>query len=149
MTLYKGKIYSQDDVSLREPNIDLINEINKINFTELDWIKWRKLAQKDNSVYYFAIYYKDELVGEIFLHDINQKTKEALLGYHLFNPDYRGKGIGTLALGLLQKIVKNEMNLSKLIIITGIDNVPSKKIAEKCNFKYVSPSWEDPKKVVY
>lgn len=149
MTIYKGNNLTEDDISLATPDFKLITELNQVNTTDLDWIEWRQKAIEDSSVYYFSIYYKESLIGEIFLHDINTEEKEALIGYHIFNLEFRGKGIGTKALKLLQQFVKQNMDLKKLIIITGNRNMSSKKIAEKCGFIDIGPSWEDPNNVVF
>lgn len=149
MAIYQGTNLIKNYVSLRPPNIEEIKLANQVNFTDLNWDKWRELSLTDKSVFYFAIHFKNKLVGEIFLHDMDLIKKEALLGYHIFNPHFRGKGIGAVALYLLQKFVKENMDLDRLIIITGENNLPSQKIAEKTGFINKGLSREDPKKIVY
>jgi len=149
MSLHTGKIYKNEGVSLGPANIDLARKNNPINYADREWEKWREKARIDNDVYYFSIYNNSSLVGEIFLHDIDKEKAEALLGYHIFDPNLRGKGIGTKALQLLQEHVKQTKEIKKLIIITAENNLPSRKISEKCGFVYTGPAWEDPKMVVY
>ena len=93
--------------------------------------EWLSRAEAGDDVYYFAIRLRGELVGQIFLHDVNAVPGEALVGYHLFKPEYRGRGIGTAALSLLQAFVRAHTPLSRLIIITSEDNAASQGIARK------------------
>ena len=149
MTLHKGKIYKKDSVSIQEPDLELMKDLDKVKDPELNWGKWRNAALTDNKIYYFGIYEKERLIGAIFLHDIDLNKKESLIGYHLFKPEDRGRGVGTIALQLLQQYVKEDTSLKKLIIITHEDNVASRAIATKRGFSCTGSSWEDPHKVVY
>lgn len=149
MSLHTGKKYTSNNITLGLGNLDEARKNNPINHTDLEWDIWREKAVVRNDIYYFSIYYKESVVGEIFLHDINTDSTEALVGYHIFNPNFRGKGIGTTSLKLLQKFVKESEKFKKLTIITAEDNIPSKKISEKCGFKFVGSSWEDSKMAVY
>ena len=149
MTLHVGKIYQKGDVVLGGGDLNKAKENNLTNYTDQEWNKWREKALKDEDVYYFSIYYKDLVVGEIFLHDIDKKSKEALVGYHIFNLDMRNKGIGTTALKLLQEFTKESGKFKKLTIITGQYNNLSRKISEKCNFTYIGKADENPRMVVY
>jgi RimJ/RimL family protein N-acetyltransferase len=45
---------------------------------------------------------------------------------------------------LLQKYAVEETELKRLAIITTRDNVASRRVAEKCGFKYVGPQREHP-----
>lgn len=108
---------------------------------------WLALANEgDNTVVYFSIYLQDKdekrLVGQIFLHDYDQAQQESLIGYHLFQPQNRGQGIGTIALHLLVDYVLAETQIRRLVIITDLDNRASQRIAEKCDFVYTGPARE-------
>ena len=149
MSLHTGKKYINNNVILGPGNIDEAEKNNPINHTDLEWNSWREKALIRDDIYYFSIFYKESVIGEIFLHDINRDKAEALVGYHIFNPDFRKKGIGTTSLKLLQEFVKESEELKKLTIITADNNISSKKISEKCGFKLIGPSWEDQKMVVY
>src|SRR4051794_30482789 len=49
-----------------------------------------------HGVRYFSIVADDDLVGEIFLHDIGaERPDSALVGYALFEPRFRGRGFGS------------------------------------------------------
>jgi RimJ/RimL family protein N-acetyltransferase len=111
---------------------------------------WLPLALGDEqTVIYFSISRQGQLVGHIFLHDMNRATGEALIGYHLFQPSYRGHGIGTKALRLLLRYVSEHTDFHHLVIITSEDNVASRRIAEKCGFTYTGPAREGPPLICY
>ena len=107
------------------------------------------LALQDEAVYYFSIYRQEEIVGQIYLHDIDWLDGSGMIGYHLFQPGYRGQGIGTKSLRLLQQFVLECTNLIQLVIITGSKNKASCRMAEKCDFEYIGTAREDQNNVVY
>jgi RimJ/RimL family protein N-acetyltransferase len=83
-------------------------------------------------------------VGQIFLHDIEPRQGVSLVGYHLFEREMRGRGIGTRALRLLQRFVIETDELRALVLITSGDNVASRRAAEKAGFVHIGPPREDP-----
>jgi len=144
MTIFTNSNYGNSPVTLRQPDFQQIDQEDKINDTNLEWKSWRERAKSDNSIYYFSVYSNDNLVGEIFLHDINEETKEALVGYRIFDSGMRGKE----ALLLLQRFVKENTDLKTLIIITAENNLPSIKMAERCGFTKLGTSRENKKDIV-
>lgn len=149
MTLHSGRIYEDGDVSLRPPIPEIIHHSPKSSDVLSEVEGWRSTALAADDIYYFSIYRDDELVGQIFLHDIDWQIGESLVGYHLFQPRFRGIGIGTKALALLQRFVAEWGKLSRLIIITSADNTASQRVAQKCGFHYVGPPREDPNGLVF
>jgi ribosomal-protein-serine acetyltransferase len=105
---------------------------------------WFTAAEARPDIYYFCVYCGDALVGQILLHDIDREQRTSLIAYHLFEPHNRGRGIGTSALRLLLRFVVEQTDLATLIIITSRDNLASQRIAQKCGFRYVGASREDP-----
>jgi RimJ/RimL family protein N-acetyltransferase len=90
---------------------------------------WVSEAPGREDILYFSIFIDQEPVGQILLHDLNIHAGESLVAYHLFRPELRGQGLGTLALRLLQTYVRAQTALKKLIIITSRDNLASQQIA--------------------
>ena len=126
--------------------LDLIDQVPKAPDVTESVHHWLTAAQIRNDVYYFGIF-RAQLrlpVGQIFLHDMDQTTGESLIGYHLFQPEVRGQGIGTHALSLVQQFVVSTTALTKLIIITSRENRASQAIAHKCGFTYAGAPREDP-----
>ncbi len=144
MTLHQGEIYQSGTVSLRPPQPEMIQHTQKSEDVreEVDW--WLSQAAKSEQITYFSVFEGQTLVGQILLHDIDETAKEALIAYHLFQPDFRGRGIGTRMLGLLKQFVVAETDLKSLIIITSRDNEASQKVAQKCGFQYAGKPREDP-----
>ncbi len=142
--------YSKDHIRITPPNLTEIRQASINEDVLADAANWLPLALKgEQGVVYFSIYQQDSLVGQIFLHDGNPQTGESLIGYHLFQPEYRGQGIGTIALGLLLKYVKEQTNFHHLVIITDEANKASQRIAEKCGFKFTGSAWEGPPLICY
>jgi RimJ/RimL family protein N-acetyltransferase len=109
---------------------------------------WLQRAEQGDDTYYFGVFLGERLVGQILLHDIDPGTGEALVAYHLFEPDLRGRGIGTRALGLLGQFVADETGLRRLVMITSSDNIASRRIAEKNGFVHIGAPREDPSGVL-
>jgi RimJ/RimL family protein N-acetyltransferase len=135
--------YYNGDIRISPPNLSEIRQTS-INQDVLESVDtWLPLALKaEREVVYFSIYQQEKLVGQIFLHDGNSQTGESLVGYHLFQPEYRGQGIGTSALDLLLHYVKASTKFHHLVIITDEENKASQRIAEKCGFRFTGPARE-------
>lgn len=144
MALYTGRPYRQGQLSIRSPDLGLLRSIS-IHSDVKDSIEhWASEAQKREDILYFSIFLGQELIGQILLHDLNIHTGESLIAYHLFDPQMRGHGYGTLALHLLQAYVLRKTALKKLVVITSRDNLASQRVAQNCGFQYVGASREDP-----
>lgn len=144
MTLHAGQSLSAGDVRIGPAVPDEVARTAKGVDVAGSVQHWLRAAAERDDVRYFAVYWREHLVGQILLHDINYNSGESLVAYHLFEPRHRGKGIGTTALRLLQQFVVGETSLTRLVIITSDDNVASQRIAQKCDFVHVGASREDP-----
>lgn len=145
MTIHTGQIYNYAGVCIGPANIESILHADVTADVEMEVQHWSAEAGVRNDIYYFAISTDQNTpIGQIFLHDIDNAREESLVGYHLFAPHLRGRGIGTKALHLLQQFVVSETTLTTLIIITSRDNVASQTIAQKCGFTYAGTPREDP-----
>jgi RimJ/RimL family protein N-acetyltransferase len=58
------------------------------------------------------------------------------LGYRVYRPEDRGKGIISEALPLFISYFFDLYPINRLQLCTDVDNIPSKKIAEKLGFKH-------------
>jgi len=144
MPLHHGDNYADGDVSIGPPDVKRIRAASKAGDVARNVEKWLSRALERDDVHYLAISWRDQIVGQIFLHDIDPHTRKALVGYHLFEPRFRGRGIGTKALALLQRYVTQETTLTKVVAITSDDNIASQRIAQKCGFAHVGAPREDP-----
>jgi RimJ/RimL family protein N-acetyltransferase len=139
-------VYGDGDVRIVHPpntmEVSSAPVAEDVALSRNQWLEWARTGQHDTL--YFSVFRDNRLVGQIFLHDQNPQTGESLIGYHLFQPQDRGQGIGTQALKLLVAYVVERTNLNYLVIITDEDNWPSRRIAEKCGFTYAGPAREGP-----
>lgn len=146
MTLHTGKTYTQAEVQIGPPDFEAIEAAPQAADVASSVTHWLAEARARTDVYYFSIFldHTPTPIGEIALHDMNDQTGESLVGYHLFQPHVRGRGVGTKALRLLQHFVAETTYLKRLIIITSRDNIASQSIAQKCGFRYIGTAREDP-----
>lgn len=98
---------------------------------------------------YFTIFLDEQVVGSIELHDISMEEMESLIGYRIFDTANHNKGIGTKALNLLKEYAIAELRLESLIVITEADNLGSRRICEKCGFRYIGTAREGDHLAVY
>ena len=110
---------------------------------------WVDRASADSSMLYFGIFRDEALVGQIFLHDLDELQGEALIGYHLFSAAHRGNGTGTTALRLLQRHLVEHLLLKRVIVITSPDNLASQRLARRCDFTHAGAPREDPTGLLY
>ncbi len=144
MPLHSGNRYEVDGVWIGPPDLDAIARAPRDDDVASSVDRWLFSAQRRDDVHYFSVYEGAALVGQIFLHDIDSECGEALVGYHLFERRFRGRGIGTKMLALLQRYVREETALRRLVAITSDDNVASQRITLKCGFVHTGPPREDP-----
>ena len=142
--LYAGEPYERDGVRIGAPDPAAIRRAAIDPDVAGSVEKWLSRAETDTDVQYFAVFEGGQLVGQIFLHDIDRVKGEALVGYHLFERRHRGRGIGTAMLSLLQRYVREETALRELVAITDESNAASKRVALKCGFAYAGRPREDP-----
>jgi len=90
----------------------------------------------DGTNYLFIIEHTDtkHLCGSIFLKNFESRVPKCELGYFL-DKQYEGKGIASKALQAVCTFCFEELQLNKLCIRTGIDNIASKRLAENMGFK--------------
>lgn len=121
--LHEGRIYQEGDVSLRPSDHKRIRSSPKSSDVQTDVEEWLSASSDRDDIYYFSIYYQEDLVGQIILHDIDWQSGEALVAYHFFQPHQCRRGIGTQLLGLLQQFAIEWANFTRLSIITSIENL--------------------------
>lgn len=135
-------------ISLRPPDVGAVLRAPKSPDVADAHAPWLSRNGEDDTRY-FSIYRGDALVGQIVLHDINWQTGEALVAYDVFERRLRGQGIGAKALALLQRYVAAETPLTLLVVIPSEDNVASRRVAEKCGFRYSRRAREDARLCVF
>jgi RimJ/RimL family protein N-acetyltransferase len=144
MAVHNGPSYCQHEICIGPPDLAQIASVPKAPDVRDSITFYLDAAPTRPDIYYFCIYQHATPVGQIVLHDIDWQAGESLIGYHLFLQEYRSRGIGTTALALLQRYVRANTSLRRLIIITSRDNHASQRIAIKCGFDLIGPAREDP-----
>ncbi|WP_105993075.1 GNAT family N-acetyltransferase [Staphylococcus simulans] len=109
---------------------------------EIEFIKLMLTHQSRGTGRLFLIYYQDQLVGTIDLHQVNQEHQKAWVGYWL-SSQYNGRGIMTRCLTALCDFAFNSLNLNKLSIHANIKNEPSINVAKRAGFQYVGSDKEE------
>ena len=148
VTLHRGEPIADGDVALVAADPPAIRRVRTAGDVAPSVARWLAAAEGDAGVYYFAVRRGAELVGQIPLHDADWSAGEALVAYHLFRPELRGRGVGGRALALLQRWVRAHTALRRLLVITSADNAASRRTAEKCGFVPIGAPREDPNGVV-
>jgi RimJ/RimL family protein N-acetyltransferase len=149
MAVYDGPPLPAGSVSLVQPEgAALTSGLSKADLAE-EQKRWYERAAQDASILYFGIDFVGRAIGQVFLHDIDERTKEALVGYHLFRPGARRKGFGTAALRALCDYAFGTLDMKRLVIITSLDNAASRRIAEKCGFRETGAPREGPDLIAF
>lgn len=99
----------------------------------IEFIKDFQKQETEKSGIVFGIWYQDNLIGVIDFHKINNKEKNAQIGYWI-DEDYQGKGIVTKACEMLVKYGFNVLNLNRLEIHCSTENPKSANIAKRLGF---------------
>ena len=103
---------------------DQLNYLYKINKSKKDIL--------------FAIYFKNNHIGNVGLHKINFKNKTAQFGIIIGNTNYHNKGIGKLVWYEIMSFGFNNLMLNKIYTMIAIKNIASTKIARLLGFKKMS-----------
>lgn len=106
--------------------------------------KFIELRNADPNPFYFIIESlpTNEVAGTICLWNINKEKKYAEVGYELL-PEFQGKGIMTSALHEIINVAFTELNIETVEAFTHSENLSSRKLLEKFDFKVV-PGKTDP-----
>ena len=149
MAVYDGPPIDNGLVALVTPELDeLTIALATADITESEK-GWFERAQSQEDLLYFSITLDAKLIGQMFLHDMDPDRHKAMVGYHIFDAEKRGKGYGTDALDALCHYALHDLGLDRLVMITTLENTASRRIAEKCDFQSIGPAREGPHLIVY
>lgn len=81
-----------------------------------------------------AMIYQGELVGNISFNRINRHLKTVEIGYWL-SEKHQGKGIITRSVQKLIEVAFYELEMEKIQIAAGEDNLPSRRVCERLGMK--------------
>ena len=126
--LYEAVIESTTELSQWMP---WCNEYYTIN-ESLAWVSSREKAWNEKEEYSFVIEHKQtkKFLGAVGLNHIDQLYKTANLGYWMRTSE-TGKGYTSEAALLAVQFGFENLNLNRIEIVMGVDNIKSQKVAEK------------------
>lgn len=76
----------------------------------------------------------DKIVGTIFIKELDWTIPKGELGFFI-DKDYEGKGIITNAVSIISRHCFQSMGLNKVFMRIAEDNISSRRVAEKNEFK--------------
>lgn len=94
---------------------------------------WHKQLSENNG-FQAGIFYRDQLVGMITLQQIDWMSRQASIGYYL-GEAAQGKGIMTKCVVAVLNYAFYFLNLNRVEIRCGVNNLKSQAIPEKLHFK--------------
>jgi RimJ/RimL family protein N-acetyltransferase len=98
------------------------------------WLERYEEGRADGSREAFAIVdFGGGFLGLAVAPEVDRETRTAELGY-IVAPRARGRGVATAALGRLTEWALSELGMLRLELLIGVDNVASKKVAERCGY---------------
>jgi RimJ/RimL family protein N-acetyltransferase len=99
------------------------------------WLDRYEQGRRDGTREVFAIVDGDEaVVGFAAAVSIDREAATAELGYVVVE-QARGRGYASRALSLLTEWGFTELGAERLELLIGVDNEPSKRVAEKCGYQ--------------
>ena len=147
--LYDGPPLAAGPISLTAPRSRKMPAILRLADLPENQKGWLERARAESDCLYFSVEHGDETIGQIILHDIDRGQRESLVGFHIFHVAQRGLGYGSAALGAVCRYAFDELELRRLFMITALDNLASRRIAEKCGFRTIGPAREGPQLIAY
>jgi RimJ/RimL family protein N-acetyltransferase len=99
--------------------------------------QWFEAHLKDDTSRIFGIETEEgRLIGNIGLHNLDWKNRNALLGIVIAEREYWGRGYGTDAVTTLLDFAFNEMNLHRVSLFVYEFNERAVRCYEKCGFRH-------------
>jgi [ribosomal protein S5]-alanine N-acetyltransferase len=135
------KIVEKSDaekIHLLRTNSDVAKFIHRdLTLTVIDIERFIEVRLQDFEIIWF---YKIEtipdleLVGTIVLKNFDNKNSTAEIGYELF-PQFQGQGLMSKALKIIIDMAFEELGLLELFVYTNKENLKSRRLVEKFDFK--------------
>jgi ribosomal-protein-alanine N-acetyltransferase len=91
--------------------------------------------KKTDPLHSWAIEVESRCVGSVWLHSIDTLNRSARFAIEIFNPRYRGLGIGTISTSAIVKFAFTELRLHRLDLRVLTMNKHAIQCYERCGFK--------------
>lgn len=116
------------DVTLRGQFVQTKAPVKASHF-----IYWRALL-KDQTQYTFSILQQGRHVGNLGIKHLNVQRSEAELWIYIGVQTEQNKGLGTIALTLLENIIKHTLLINNIVIHVAKDNSPALSFYNKLGY---------------
>lgn len=151
-TIFGYKIDDETELRLIEPrHAEELNALIEGSHDHIkEWSGWlkddrsienthafieRNLKQlAENQGYAVGIWHLGKMAGQIEYNYIDWNNRKTELGYWL-GESFQGKGLVTKSCKTLIDYAFTELNLNRIEMICGVENIKSRKIPEKLGFK--------------
>ena len=91
-------------------------------------------ARQDKDQFYLGIFYKDQLVGDIQLSDIDWRSRTATIGFGISRQADRRQGYCLDAIRTLLRFAFEHLDLVRVSGRTAAYNASARGVLEKCGF---------------
>jgi len=115
------------------PWLPFVDRMQTVEFAE-NFVKGTMQRHKDDNEYAFVIIENEKLIGRIGVYKIDNQNKIGEIGYWIVE-GYQGKGIVTKSCEAIIDFCFSDLLLNRIEIKCGTENIKSKMIPEKLNFK--------------
>ncbi|CAB4690691.1 MAG: GNAT family N-acetyltransferase [Actinobacteria bacterium] len=101
----------------------------------VSWLARYDAGRRTGSMEGFAILADGDFAGIAVAPEIDRSRGVVELGYAV-TPELRGRGVATAALNHLTSWALEQQQLQRAELLIGAANVASKRVAEKCGYRY-------------
>lgn len=98
------------------------------------FLRQNREKRRSNTEYNFSIIYKGTLVGAVGIKIDQHRKHIGEIGYFI-DHDYWNKGIASGAVELVEEFAFNQLQLTRIEIVTLEKNIASQRVAEKCGYQ--------------
>lgn len=112
-----------------------LDSTQTVNDTK-DFIQGTIEKSNGNKAFDLGIWYKNNLVGTIGLHEINWEKEQTAIGYWI-DQNYQGLGLMTKACKVIISYTFDQFKLKKILIRCGSENLKSQAIPKRLGLRQV------------
>jgi ribosomal-protein-serine acetyltransferase len=114
--------------------LPFVDRMQTAEFTQ-NFVNGTMQRNKDGNEFAFVVFYEAKMVGRVGVYKIDNQNKIGEIGYWLVE-DAQGKGIITKTCKALTDFCFTDLQLNRIEIKCGTENIRSKLIPERLNFTH-------------
>jgi ribosomal-protein-alanine N-acetyltransferase len=119
---------------IKHTNLEFIEVPIKTLEEEKYFMSLNEAKRKANFEHNYSILFYGKLVGACGIKIDQHRPWVGEIGYFI-DRDFQGKGIATEAVGQLEKIGFERLDLQRITILMDIRNPASERVAQKCGYE--------------